>query len=155
MRQAFCALLLGNYEQLFLYGMHFTSNEEAVKDDIQKLFFRLWKKKMLVCSDSVDVYLYVSVRRILLRDKERRQSRREQNKRQKLFRKILQQLRPRQKEALLLRVSRGRVTGKYPKLWRYPTSGYGTSFMKRPSDSKTDWKIKGRIANKNNLILFF
>jgi len=141
-RQAFSALFLRSYEQLFRYGMHFTSNEEVAKDGIQKLFFRLWKKrKTLACPDSVDGYLYVSLRRILLRQKNRRQSRQERhiafvedeldhifsmeeliilkeerNKRQKLFRDALHQLTPRQKEALLLRVDSGMSNGEISKI---------------------------------------
>ncbi|SMO72880.1 RNA polymerase sigma factor [Fodinibius sediminis] len=136
-REAFSILFLRCYEQLFRYGMHFASSEETVKDGIQKLFFRLWKKrKTLSRPRSVDGYLYVSLRRILLRDKKRKQARRERNmafieeelehifsveeliifkeerkKRQELFQNALQQLSPRQKEALLLRVDSGMSNG--------------------------------------------
>lgn len=136
-RQAFSALFLRCYEQLFRYGMHFSSNEEVVKDSIQKLFFRLWKKrKTLNCPQSVDGYLFVSLRRILLRKKERAKARKDRNmafmeeefedifsieeliifkeereKRKELFRNALQKLTPRQKEALLLRVDSGMSNG--------------------------------------------
>ncbi|SHF69364.1 RNA polymerase sigma factor, sigma-70 family [Fodinibius roseus] len=141
-REAFSVLFLRCYERLFRYGMHFASNEDTVKDGIQKLFFRLWKKRSkLTCPQSVDGYLYVSLRRILLRQKERQQSRQERNiafmeeeldhifsmeeliifkeerkKRQELFLKALQQLTPRQKEALLLRVDSGMSNGEISKI---------------------------------------
>ncbi|MDZ7691450.1 MAG: hypothetical protein U5K69_10020 [Balneolaceae bacterium] len=64
----------------FHYGMHFGTNEEVVKDAIQKLFLRLWKKrKKLGSPHSIDGYLYVSLRRILLRKAERNTSRKHRN----------------------------------------------------------------------------
>lgn len=136
-RKAFSVLFLRCYERLFRYGMHFSSDEETVKDSIQKLFFRIWRKrKTLACPQSVDGYLYVSLRRILLRKKEREKARQDRNyifvedelehifsveeliiikeermKRQELFRKALRELSPRQKEALLLRVDSGMSNG--------------------------------------------
>jgi RNA polymerase sigma factor (sigma-70 family) len=136
-RRAFSALFLRCYEQLFRYGMNFSANKATVKDGIQKLFFRLWKKReKLSCPESVDGYLYVSLRRILLRNKERHQARKKRNvafieeeleqifsveemiifkeerqKRKELFQKALHKLTPRQKEALLLRIDSGMSNG--------------------------------------------
>ncbi len=75
-RKAYSVLFLRCYERLFRYGMQFSSSDEIVKDSIQKLFLRLWKRrKELVCPESVYGYLYVSLRRILLRRDRRKKSR--------------------------------------------------------------------------------
>ena len=132
-RDAFSTLFLRYYECLFRYGMSFTSREEIVQDSLQKLFFRLWQKREQVSTpDSVQGYLYVSLRRILLRVKERESNRGERNaryleredetmlsiereiileeereQRRELYRQSIAVLSPRQKEALLLRVDEG------------------------------------------------
>ncbi|GAA5520741.1 sigma-70 family RNA polymerase sigma factor [Aliifodinibius salicampi] len=134
-REAFSAFFLRFYDRLFRYGMNFLSGpkHEAVKDGIQKLFFRLWKKrKSLETPNSIDSYLYVSFRRILLRNNKRIKARNNRNavyveeehsdifnmeeliilreerkQRNALFREALQTLTPRQKEALLLRIDSG------------------------------------------------
>lgn len=132
-RKALSVLFLRFYPRLFRYGMHFSPNEEAVKDGIQILFFRLWKRKnLLSCPHSIEAYLYVSLRRILLRSSEREIARKsrngvfsevntgqmlsveeliileeEQNEREDIFRNALQQLTARQREALLLRIDSG------------------------------------------------
>lgn len=136
-REAFSNLFLRFYEQLFRYGMGFSSNRDFVKDSIQKLFFRLWKKrKVLSTPRSIQGYLYVSLRRILLRMKERKVARGQRNseyldlesedlfsieeqiilreekkKREELLRQALALLTPRQKEVILLRIDSGMSNG--------------------------------------------
>lgn len=132
-REAFSNLFRRYYEQLFRYGSSFSSNQDVVKDSIQKLFFRLWKKrKEISAPKSVEAYLYVSLRRILLRTKDRTTARckrnsdyldldsenstsieariilgEEKKEREKNLRNALHTLTPRQKEALLLRIDSG------------------------------------------------
>jgi RNA polymerase sigma factor (sigma-70 family) len=132
-REALSNLFLRFYEQLFRYGMSFSSDEDIVKDSIQKLFFRLWqKRKVISVPQSIPSYLYVSLRRILLRKKKRKTARGKRNleyldlefenlysveeqivlreekeKREELFQYALDSLAPRQKEAILLRVDSG------------------------------------------------
>src|SRR5699024_10388674 len=132
-KEAFSALFLRCYRRLFRYGMQFSPSEEVVRDGIQKLFLRLWeKRKKVACPRSVYGYLYVSLRRILLRvnrqEKARDQrhtnfieyarpymhsieevlaGREEKQRRKTLLQLALQQLTPRQKEALLLRIDSG------------------------------------------------
>lgn len=132
-REAFSNLFLRFYEQLFRYGSSFSSNQNVVKDSIQKLFFRLWKKRKEICAPkSVKAYLYVSLRRILLRTKDRKTARckrnsdyldldsentysieariilgEEKREREKILRNALHSLTPPQKEALLLRIDSG------------------------------------------------
>ena len=132
-RKALSMLFLRFYKRLFRYGILFSQNEEIVKDGIQILFLRLWKRKeMLDCPHSIEGYLYVSLRRILLRSNRRETTRRdrnmvfsdmnagpmlsveeliilqeEQNEREELFRNALRGLTPRQREALLLRIDSG------------------------------------------------
>lgn len=132
-KDAFSVLFLRCYKRLFRYGMQFSSSEEAVSDGIQKLFLRLWeKRKELACPRSVHGYLYVSLRRILLRRGKQKKGREqrhtdfiksnreykssieemiicqeEKEKRKELLQFALKELTPRQKEALLLRIDSG------------------------------------------------
>jgi len=132
-KDAFSALFLRCYSRLFRYGMQFSPNREVVSDGIQTLFLRLWEKRKKVASpQSVYGYLYVSLRRILLRRSKRKKARdqrhinfmkpaspymhsieevlagqEEKQERRALLRSTLQQLTPRQKEALLLRIDGG------------------------------------------------
>lgn len=132
-RQALAILFLRFYERLFRYGMYFSSNQSSVKDGIQKLFLRLWKKRTtLSCPRSVEGYLYISLRRTMLKSIERKMARNRRNtefnemdpehmlsvedaiifeeekrEREQLFRRALHLLTPRQKEALLLRIDSG------------------------------------------------
>lgn len=69
------------YTPLFDYGIKIISNEDQVKDAIQELFLKLWKKHdSLGIPDSVKAYLLVSIRRILLRSIQREQNRYERNR---------------------------------------------------------------------------
>src|SRR5699024_3134956 len=73
---AFSALFLRCYKRLYRYGMQFSPNEAVVSDGIQKLFLRLWEKRENVAYPrSVYGYLYVSLRRILLRGGQRKAAR--------------------------------------------------------------------------------
>lgn len=79
-REAYSTLFLRCYERLFRYGIQFASSEEVVKDSIQKLFLRLWRRREeLACPESVYGYLYVSLRRILLRRDKRCKARDQRN----------------------------------------------------------------------------
>ena len=132
-KEAFSALFLRCYKRLFRYGMQFSPNEAVVSDGIQQLFLRLWeKRKNVACPRSVFGYLYVSLRRILLRRSTRKAARNrrhvdymedsgrymdsieemlicqeEQERRRELLQFALRELSPRQKEALLLRIDSG------------------------------------------------
>ncbi len=132
-RKAFSELYLRFYEQLFRYGMSISGSESAVKDGIQNLFLRLWKKrKTLAVVKCVKGYLFVSLRRILFRDIKQSQSRsqranefkkrnfqkntsveekiitqEEYDEQQHQFHKAINLLTPRQKEALTLRLECG------------------------------------------------
>jgi RNA polymerase sigma-70 factor (ECF subfamily) len=69
------------YESLYDYGIKFIADSEVVKDGIQKLFLRLWRRhKALSQAQSVEAYLLFSLRRILLRMKKNRRSRIKRNK---------------------------------------------------------------------------
>lgn len=141
-RKALSALFLKCYDRLFRYGMQILSNEESVKDAIQTLFFRLWKKRdTLTSPNSVYGYLFVSLRRILIRSirktkaKDRRNMdfvnyslnnvrsveellihQEEKERRKELFYFALQSLTLRQKEALLLRINSGMSNGEIARI---------------------------------------
>lgn len=132
-RKALSTLFLRYYEKLFRYGMNLYPCEETIKDSIQQLFLRLWKKrKVLEIPESVSSYLFVSLRRVMFRNRERQAAmarrhdefmqrtlgsslnienkmivREEKEKREKLFQNALKLLTGRQKEALLLRLDSG------------------------------------------------
>lgn len=121
------------YTPLFDYGSKIIADEDQVKDAIQELFLKLWKKHdVLEVPDSVKAYLLVSMRRILLRSNKRKQNMYERNRKyvghtfsasfskeelmirnEKLEEKKAQlvqainQLNGRQKEALFLRYYHG------------------------------------------------
>lgn len=66
---------------LFDYGIRIINDEELVKDGIQELFLKLWKNhKSLSQAQSVEAYLLLSLRRILLRQVSSRNKRFEHNK---------------------------------------------------------------------------
>ena len=80
-RKALDQLFRLYYQPLYNYGIKLISDSETVKDGIQKLFLRLWKRHgALSQAQSVKGYLLSSLRRILLRIKERRRSRYKRNK---------------------------------------------------------------------------
>ena len=132
-KEALSVLFKSYFEQLYLYGMNFLGNEEMVKDAIQILFFRLWQNRERITNpDSIPAYLFVSLRRIMLRKKRREQARytrnaqyleydtneelsieevimmqEEKEEQLDLYKEALTSLTPRQKEALLLRLDSG------------------------------------------------
>lgn len=78
--EAFSELFRRHYNALYQYGMSFHSDEELVKDSIQTLFLRLWRKREYVSDiESPKAYLLVSLRRIMLRDKEKKAARDDRN----------------------------------------------------------------------------
>ena len=80
-REALNKLFKLHYSALFDYGRKLVSDSDLVKDAIQKLFLRLWKTHAnLGSADSVEAYLLVSLRRILLRKVKKRHKRFERNK---------------------------------------------------------------------------
>lgn len=132
-REALSELFIRYYDRIYHYGIRFLPDEDVVKDGIQQLFFRLWKKRSeLGQAKSVYTYLLYSLRRILLRQKTVVQAREDRNikytsleaglsstiedeiifreekeERKRLFQKALNTLSDRQKEALSLRLHDG------------------------------------------------
>lgn len=79
-KEAMSELFLRYYGDLYRYGFKIISNEEVVRDGIQDLFFRLWKKRgSLEQAISAKKYLLVSLRRILLRHLSQHDARRRRN----------------------------------------------------------------------------
>lgn len=132
--EAFSELFRRHYNALYQYGMNFYSGEAFIKDCIQTLFLRLWRKREHYLKDiqSPKAYLLVSLRRIMLRDKKRRAARNERNskyasdfskgvhtieqsiiaheiteEREALLETALNSLTERQKEAFVLRLHQG------------------------------------------------
>ena len=125
---AYCWLYNEYVQMLFRYGMRFTSDSELIKDCIQELFTTIYKnrKRLGTPPANVKVYLFVSLRNNLLRAIEK-QSRHEsieqgtdsflleptveeqfidnesQRNQQKIVKKILFALTPRQKEIIYYR----------------------------------------------------
>lgn len=55
-------------QDLYRFGMRFTSNKELVKDCIQEVFTGLYKnRRNLILPDNVKVYLFVSLKNCLIR----------------------------------------------------------------------------------------
>lgn len=80
-REALDNLFRLYYPPLFDYGIKLISNEDQVKDAIQELFLKLWKKhNSLSTPDSIKTYLLVSLRRIMLRRLKSNQNRYERNR---------------------------------------------------------------------------
>ena len=79
--EAFSELFRRHYNALYQYGMSFYASEAFIKDCIQTLFLRLWRKKERYLKDiqSPKAYLLISLRRIILRDKKKRAARKERN----------------------------------------------------------------------------
>jgi RNA polymerase sigma factor (sigma-70 family) len=79
-KRAFSTLFLRYYDILLNYGVKLIGNEEVAKDGIQKLFLRLWEKRENIAdANSVKFYLLLSLRRILLRQKDSKLSREQRN----------------------------------------------------------------------------
>lgn len=131
--EALSELFLRYYTKLYRYGMKLLSEEEAVKDGIQRLFLKLWKKRNRISdAESVTFYLLKSLRRILFRQKKQQRSRRQRDQaymedfypisltveekiviaeqkveQQKLLEEAFHVLTNRQKEVLFLRLQNG------------------------------------------------
>lgn len=128
-REALDALFRAYYNPLLNYGIKLVPDRESVKDGIQKLFLKLWRKRRFLSKpESIKAYLFVSLRRILMEQVEREKARNRRNKnyvdslfkesfniedhiianeveayKEKALIKAIQKLSPRQKEALYLR----------------------------------------------------
>lgn len=58
------------FDQLFIYGIHFTKDEGIVKDAIQDLFIDLRKNRLtLGPTDSIKFYLFKCLKRRILKEK--------------------------------------------------------------------------------------
>lgn len=80
-RKALNKLFRQYYTPLYDYGINIIDNDDVVKDAIQDLFLKLWKnKESLSQPRSIEAYLLVSLRRILLRNKDRQTNRYERNR---------------------------------------------------------------------------
>lgn len=132
------------YSPLFDYGIKLISNEDQVKDAIQELFFKLWKKHTsLSTPESIKAYLLVSLRRIMLRRRESNRNRYERNRKyiddmftedfsredllirseidqrkNELMVQAINQLNGRQKETLFLRYYHGLTNKEISKVMR-------------------------------------
>jgi RNA polymerase sigma-70 factor (ECF subfamily) len=68
--EALTALFNNNFDSLYSYGYRIVSNTDLVRDSIQEVFYNLWKyRNNLNQPDSVEAYLFISLRRQLLRKK--------------------------------------------------------------------------------------
>jgi RNA polymerase sigma factor (sigma-70 family) len=57
------------FDQLFIYGNHFTKNEGIVKDSIQDLFIELRKNRLMLGStDSIKFYLFKCLKRRIIKE---------------------------------------------------------------------------------------
>lgn len=69
----FCRLFKEYYQGLYGYGLKMCGDSELVKDAIQNLFISVWERRAdLTHITSPNVYLYVSLRRNILRAKKRK-----------------------------------------------------------------------------------
>lgn len=58
------------FDSLYSYGYRITPDSENVRDAIQEIFFQIWKyRKNLTTPESVQAYLFISLRRELLNKK--------------------------------------------------------------------------------------
>ncbi len=120
-------------KQLYNYGIKINQDHELVKDAIQQLFLNLWKhRNFLGEAKSVRAYLLSSLRRLIFEQLKRNRSRAERNKKYvdaneeihfsmeelliqeeitkekiDILQKVLNDLTPRQKEAIFLRFYHG------------------------------------------------
>ena len=80
-KEAISDIFLKYYGDLYRYGFKINPCDEAVRDSIQDLFFRLWKKRDIL-EDVVYVkkYLIVSLRRILIHQLRQYDSREKRNR---------------------------------------------------------------------------
>lgn len=70
-KKALSALFNDHFDALYSYGYRIISNTDLVRDSIQEVFYNLWKyRNNLNQPDSVEAYLFISLRRQLLRRKQ-------------------------------------------------------------------------------------
>jgi RNA polymerase sigma-70 factor (ECF subfamily) len=70
--KALSALFNNNFDSLYNYGYRIVPNTDLVRDSIQEVFYSLWKyRNNLNQPDSVEAYLFISLRRQLLRKKKK------------------------------------------------------------------------------------
>ena len=132
-QNAFSELFSRFYHRLFRYGMSLVSDSNAVKDGIQELFLSLWRSRTdLAEAKSVEFYLLVALKRILLRERRKNANRNRVNleyikgfayadfgaenylielesdeERYILYQKAIQSLTDRQREVMMLRMEYG------------------------------------------------
>jgi RNA polymerase sigma-70 factor (ECF subfamily) len=79
--KALTALFNNNFDSLYNYGYRIVPNTDLVRDSIQEVFYNLWKyRNNLDQPDSVEAYLFISLRRQLLRKKKNIKRREDVNK---------------------------------------------------------------------------
>lgn len=79
-RKALDLLFRRFYDELFAYAYKIVPDEDLVKDSIQELFLELWRTKDRINkATSVNAYLLVSIRRIVLRSLEKERNRYKRN----------------------------------------------------------------------------
>src|SRR5699024_9945774 len=80
-RKALYSLFRRVYTSLFVYGIKIIREEDIVKDSIQELLRKLWKRHTALSqAQSVQAYLLFSLRRILMRQISQRTKRYQPNK---------------------------------------------------------------------------
>lgn len=71
-QESFATLFKSSYQGLYGYGLKLCNDPELVKDAIQNLFITVWERRdELTHINSPNVYLYVSLRRNILRSKKK------------------------------------------------------------------------------------
>lgn len=67
-KEAYSWIYRTNIQELYQYGLRFTTNTELIKDCIQEVFTTIYKnKKQLLIPNNVKVYLFVSLKNNLIR----------------------------------------------------------------------------------------
>lgn len=69
-KKALATLFNDHFDALYSYGYRIIPNTDLVRDSIQEVFYNLWKyRNNLDHPDSVEAYLFISLRRQLFRRK--------------------------------------------------------------------------------------
>ncbi|PAU93111.1 hypothetical protein CK503_13155 [Aliifodinibius salipaludis] len=80
-KKALAALFDDYFDALYSYGYRLTPNTDLVRDSIQEVFYNLWKyRKNIDQPDSVEAYLFISLRRQLFQKKKKMKRREDVNK---------------------------------------------------------------------------